>query len=74
MKPVVHYEKDSNSAIYKGAQVYLKPLDHPSDLVSNKAVARTSPVQAVFDDGIFETLNTRYEPSLLLQQSNTESS
>jgi hypothetical protein len=62
MKPVVHYKKDSNTKIAKGLRVSLFPIDHTSPYVSNECSAITSPVQEVWGDGVFETLNSRYVP------------
>jgi len=62
MKKIVHYRALA-SDIRFGAPVLLYPIDHPSDLVSNTKMARTSPVELIEEDGVFETRNTRYVPA-----------
>lgn len=62
MKPVVHYYKGSNTNIVVGDRVTLWPVDHTSPYVSNENYAITSRVVEVFENGVFETLNSRYVP------------
>lgn len=46
-----------------GANCYLFPIDHPSVLVSNESIVRTSPVLNFDEDtGEIETHNTIYVP------------
>lgn len=59
MKPVVRYEAAYNVEVDR--QAFVRPVDHPSDLVSNMTWAQTSPVVKV-DGDTFETENTRYVP------------
>lgn len=42
-----------------GEPAYILPVDHPSPLVSNETMARTSKVIAFNQEG-FETMNTLY--------------
>lgn len=62
MKPVVKYKYDLNNFIKVGESAYVFPLNHPSSLVSNTKLVRTSRVIS-FDKntGNFETINTIYE-------------
>lgn len=62
MKPVVHYYKGSNTKIVVGDRVTLWPVDHTGPYVSNEQYALTSRVVEVFENGVFETLNSRYVP------------
>lgn len=62
MKPVVHYYKGSNTKITVGDRVSLWSVDHTSPYVSNEQYALTSRVVEVFENGVFETLNSRYVP------------
>ena len=43
-----------------GHRAIIKPIDHPSEFVSNQTEVITSPVISINDDG-FETLNTFYK-------------
>lgn len=62
-KPTVHYRIDEHSYVVVGQSAMVRPVDHPSPLVSNKTYAKTSPVVMVdYDSGVFETENTRYVP------------
>jgi hypothetical protein len=62
-KPIVLYE--SPRRIEVGLPAIVRPIDHPSDLVSNDMHVLTSPVIVLIDGG-FETENTiyRHEESL----------
>lgn len=61
MKPVVHY-KSAEGKILVGNPAIVRPIDHPSDMVSNKKHVLTSPVIKHDEDtGSFETENTRYQ-------------
>lgn len=61
-KPVVRYRAISGS-IRVGSPALVFPVDHPGDLVSNRQLARTSPVLNYRRaTGEFETLNTVYRP------------
>lgn len=63
MKNVVHYRPMPADFIEVGKHAFVRPLDHPSDLVSNTKEVVTSEV--VFYDPesqIFETRNTIYIP------------
>lgn len=49
-----------------GQSAVVLPLDHPSDLVSNRTWAQTSPVVSIIDQAngkVFETRNTVYWPA-----------
>ena len=62
-KPTVHYRIDEHSYVVVGQSAVVRPVDHPSPLVSNKTYVKTSPVVMVdYDSGVFETKNTRYVP------------
>jgi hypothetical protein len=63
-KPVVIYNpKVLFTHIEEGTSAYVFPLDHPSSLVSNTAVVRTSKVISYNKEtGEFETMNTKYVP------------
>jgi hypothetical protein len=62
LKQIVHYSKVSY--IQVGRPCILYPIDHPSQLVSNKKPVATSYVQgANAISGEIETQNTRYLPS-----------
>ncbi len=62
-KPIVKYS-ELQSSIAIGQRVFVKPVDHPSYLVSNTKWALTSMVQSFISNGkgieSFETENTRY--------------
>lgn len=63
-KPTVHY-RDVMLPVVVGASALVHPVDHSSELVSNKKWARTSPVICVVqgENGpLFETENTLYRP------------
>lgn len=61
-KPVVNYKDLYFCAV--GASALVVPENHPSELVSNTGAVLTSTVQSFdADTGVFETLNTRYQPS-----------
>lgn len=60
-KPLVHYKQLVLCKLGSGALVV--PVDHPSELVSNRGPIYTSPVVDGPDgEGRFETANTRYAP------------
>lgn len=62
-KPVVNYKDLHFCAV--GASALVVPVNHPSELVSNTGPVRTSTVQSYdADTGVFETLNTRYQPTV----------
>jgi hypothetical protein len=64
-KKVVYYRQDKGVNFYGlGQGCVVWPINHPdSHLVSNEGPAHTSAVQNYDPDtGIFETMNTRYEP------------
>jgi hypothetical protein len=61
-KRVVHYLPDEVTQIFIGMGALVKPVDHESDLVSNKKYVLTSVVIKCDDDGSFETLNSLYVP------------
>jgi len=61
-KPVVRYHKDKGESIHVGVCAFIYPIDHPSPLVSNQGMVRTSMV--IGHDvmtGDFETMNTCYK-------------
>lgn len=63
MKNVVHYRPMPADFIAVGKNAFVRPLDHPSELVSNTKEVVTSEV--VFYDPesqVFETQNTIYIP------------
>ena len=63
MKPIVKYVGPTTQ-LEIGKPTYVRPVDHPSDLVSNTTLARTSYVVKIDYDnpGRFETENTVYVP------------
>lgn len=62
-KPVVQYRPDKEFYIKMGEPALVFPVDHQSDLVSNKKHVLTSPVvQFNPIEGGFETMNTVYVP------------
>lgn len=64
-KPKVRYA--DVGFVAPGFSATVRPLDHPSDLVSNKTWVRTTPVQKILyhssNGPVFETLNTIYLPA-----------
>jgi hypothetical protein len=58
-KPTVKYIPGAGTEIKVGERAWVRPLDHPSPLVSNTTWALTSPVISTNDKG-FETRNTIY--------------
>jgi|694.fasta_scaffold01034_41 hypothetical protein len=62
-KPIVKFS-EIQSSIAIGQRVFVKPLDHPSEYVSNTRWALTTCVQSFVSNGkgieSFETENTRY--------------
>jgi len=62
-KQVVSYRPTMADVIQVGNSAWINPIDHPSEYVSNKSLARTSKVIS-FDEktGVFETQNTVYVP------------
>lgn len=64
-KKVVQYDKGRGtwpSPPEVGLGVFVYPLDHPGDYVSNLTKAYTTDVVRVEPDGTFETQNTIYVP------------
>lgn len=62
-KPVVHYSKQDDSVVQLGHPAFIKPIDHPSENVSNESYVITSKVIGLDSEtGEFETLNTKYKP------------
>lgn len=59
-KQIVQYIKSPQNIIKVGSRAFIKPINHPSDLVSNTTFVLTSTVRQIFDGG-FETRNTIYE-------------
>ena len=60
MKPIVYYSGEA-SVVGVGLPAYCKPINHPSDDVSNMQVVRTSKViRYDLESGEFETQNTIY--------------
>ena len=59
-KPVVHYTEVDEQNLQVGNNVFVLPINHPSNLVSNKNWVLTSRVIALHEDG-FETMNTIYK-------------
>jgi len=60
-KPTVQYKDDPFSMILIGRPAYIHPIDHPSDLVSNEGMVKTSRVVSYDPEtGSFETVNTKY--------------
>ena len=64
MKKVVHY-REVLGHLRVGRHATVRPVDHPdTENVSNKTWATTSEIVRVDEvTGIFETLNTVYEPT-----------
>jgi hypothetical protein len=64
-KKVVHYNLVLTLPKV-GLPALVWPVDHPSEDVSNKGFAQTTPVEKIvsIQPCIFETQNTRYEPAL----------
>ena len=60
-KPIVKY-RDARAEL--GRPAMIEPIDHPSEFVSNRAIARTTKVEVVhYKDGKlvgFQTRNTIY--------------
>lgn len=62
-KPVVHYDPSKTFMIEVGVSGFICPVDHPSELVSNTKIVRTSIVKKHDKStGVFETENTIYRP------------
>lgn len=61
MKPIVQYTLVVGD-IKQGRSVLVRTLDHPSPLVTNTVLARTSEIMSVYDNGCFKTQNTMYVP------------
>ena len=62
-KPTVQYIITPNNLISVGKPAYVRTIDHPSPLVTNNEVVRTSNVISYHrdkDEESFETLNTKY--------------
>lgn len=59
MKPHVRCVPENRFSIQVGQPAFVYPIDHPSSLVSNKSLVRTSPVVKSYPSG-FETENTIY--------------
>lgn len=62
MKPTVQYI-DLLFPPKVGTNTMLKPIDHPSNLVTNTRHVHTSEVVKIEENGVFETKNTRYVPA-----------
>ena len=67
IKPVVHFFPTKMDYIKVGTPALIHPIDHPSELVSNKELARTSEVINITDDG-FETRNTVYKRAKISEE------
>lgn len=64
-KKVVHYTPSELQLISKGVPALVFPVDHPSPLVSNTKMVKTSLVHSYNPTtGEFETLNTIYRVQL----------
>ena len=61
-KPIVNYVPTSNDVIVLHQHAWIYPTNHPSYLVSNQTIARTSRVIKIDEQG-FETENTIYRPT-----------
>ena len=62
MKPIVHYEIHKDNHIIDGYSAIIKPIDHPSDRVSNESFVQTTIVKNYNEeDHTFETVNTFYQ-------------
>lgn len=61
-KQVVFYKSDILPDVKVGQRAIVYPLNHPSEWVSNGSAALTTPVVAIREGGIFETLNSIYKP------------
>ena len=62
MKPIVHYEIHKDNYIIDGYSAIIKPIDHPSGLVSNESFVQTTNVKNYNEtDHTFETENTFYQ-------------
>ena len=61
-KRIVHYDASMPSQIMLGIGALVWPVDHTSDLVSNKKPVLTSVVIKYDGEGCFETMNTLYIP------------
>lgn len=60
-KPIVHYSELHYCKV--GLFALVEPVDHPSPVVSNSRVVRTSAVKSYDKStGEFETRNTKYKP------------
>lgn len=59
-KQIVQYYNSPMNRIALHQRAFVHPINHPSDLVSNKMFVLTSPVIAINPDG-FETHNTIYK-------------
>lgn len=63
-KPVVLYEATEDDFITEGMGAYIRPINHPSEWVSNKKFVLTSIVISHDKEtDEFETLNTIYRPA-----------
>lgn len=64
MKKTVHFDLNQEHSVTEGFHAWVFPIDHPSEFVSNKTLAKTSRVESLVQDGdkvvSFETKNTKY--------------
>lgn len=58
-KPIVNY-KSLHSVLKIGDPALVRPINHPSSLVSNTKMILTSIIVSIGNDGFFETQNTFY--------------
>lgn len=61
-KPIVQYDPRYLVQINLGFGALVKPIDHPSEDVSNESMIMTSPIIKYDGAGCFETANTLYVP------------
>src|SRR5271167_4493879 len=71
-KKTVLYDPDYLVALAMGIGALVKPIDHTSDLVSNKKMVYTSNVIRVEESGVFETQNTIYVPNRICKTCRHE--
>ena len=57
---IVHYKGKPMFELEVGQPAYVHPIDHPSELVSNTKLVKTSLVTEIHKDGTFRTENTLY--------------
>lgn len=61
---IVHYKGSALNSVYTGHPAFVQPIDHESDLVSNKTFVQTSTVKGISKYGYFKTENTLYVPEV----------